>query len=385
MQPITQRLLYLNRAWAAATGITASSYLSTAPPSFMRDECPTKVWRSKTGWNFTAQNQSFEFTRGGVTYTATLSGNYATGALLAAALQTAMRAADSGNSYTVTHNTSTKKFTVAGTSTFELRPYGGTNKETAGWADLGFTVSADHTGTNTYTGSKACYHSREWVTFDLGAPGAVQAGVVLEHNFSLSGVFDPNVFDAAVFDVSDSTVARLQGHSSAFTGLAQSPEAEVALAGGAAKRVGFFTASKYLRYWRLLVNDVGNTDGFSEAKLWLGPYAQLSRNLQRGFNRQGRDYSSVEHADQGAQHRTARARAERVSGSWVGLTDADLSILRALERERGRGGPFVLALDPQNKPFTDTLYGALTEEIAIEFVSHLGFYNAQLAFEEVLG
>ena len=116
MALITPRLVWQNFCFLGGAVITVSSAQSTYPKAYLKDQHPGIQWRSKVGWNIIVDyNDAFDFTEaseGDASATLT-AGNYATGDLMAAELQTQINAAATDNTYTVTYSTATYKFTIA--------------------------------------------------------------------------------------------------------------------------------------------------------------------------------------------------------------------------------------------------------------------------------
>lgn len=92
------------------------------------------------------ENDTLKFRRGTTEYTATVSAYEYNAEDLASALQSAMATADTGNTYTVTYSHSKRKFTISGTSTFDVLGTGTIN-ETIGFPN------ADSTGLISYESS----------------------------------------------------------------------------------------------------------------------------------------------------------------------------------------------------------------------------------------
>lgn len=100
-------------------------------------------------------NDKLDFTEGssGAAVATIPAGSYATGSALATAIETAMNAAASDNTYTVTYAAGT--FTIArnvGVDTIDLDWNTGPNAATTIGEDIGFDTSADDTGATSYPG-----------------------------------------------------------------------------------------------------------------------------------------------------------------------------------------------------------------------------------------
>ncbi len=115
MSDVTVRLAWNNVAALTGANLYASSQQSSFPVGAAKTSSQSSGWRSQIGWTVVAGfNDKLDFDEGGANRIATLTaGNYATGALFAAQVTTAMNAAAVDNTYLVTYSTTTHKFTIA--------------------------------------------------------------------------------------------------------------------------------------------------------------------------------------------------------------------------------------------------------------------------------
>lgn len=103
-----------------------------------------------------SQNNKLDFIDNGMTFAATIPAGVYTPAELAAAVQTAMRTANTDNNdNTCTYSFSTDKFTLTGTATFSLLWSSGANAGDDISGMLGFDESGDNTSATTYTSDSA--------------------------------------------------------------------------------------------------------------------------------------------------------------------------------------------------------------------------------------
>jgi hypothetical protein len=369
MADVTPRISYANLVTPGSVLIVASAAQSTHPAARLRHALRSDVWRTPVGWTVVEdENDSLDFTEqttGDATATLT-PGTYATGAELAAEIQTQLNAEATDNTYTCTYSSTTKKFTIAratGSASFGLEWATGANAATSCGKDLGFTVSADDTGATSYVADLASYQSRAWVTFDLGAAAAVRVGVVLNHNAGASGTFK-----------------LLANASDAWT----SPSVTQTLAGDADIRIAWFSTQTY-RYWRLLVEDVQNTDGFTEVGVaWIGDYLQLAYPYQDGFKDGYEGGSEVSFGDHGAHYRDPKPGREIIKAAFAHHPDSDRLALKTFRSTVDRGGCFIIARDPQNET-TEALY-AYIEDLEFEHSPADGLsWSFDIEFREALG
>lgn len=359
-----------NLALAAATIIAASSYETGLPPSFVLDPIPSKRWRSKLGWNVVAGVfDQIQVTEGGVTKTGTIAaGNYATGALYAAAVQTAINAVCT-NVYSVTYSATTKIFTLARTSgvaTVALPFLTGSSAVGGRSAhqDLGFS-STDKSASTSYVAEAAAYHSREWLLFDFGAAKAFCLGIGHGHNMGAGGTM----------------TLKAKGSSDvwAFPSFTQGLTGDAL----ATMRVATFGTQSY-RYALLLIDDTGNTDGFSELGVpFVGTYWQPSRGYQLGASRQPVGLSQTMRAVDGTLYMLTRDEPKQHSVSYVGLPLADRDIYQAIADARRHVFFFKW---PQSYPASETPYGVITSSSPVNDHGPLGDrFSFDLVLDENLG
>ncbi|MBN1609872.1 MAG: hypothetical protein JW940_24785 [Polyangiaceae bacterium] len=200
-----------------------------------------------------------------------------------------------------------------------------------------------------------------WLLADLVEAGEVGFACILDHNLSPAGT--------ATLEAND---------TDEWSG----PPFSCPLVGDDEKRLVFFEPASY-RYWRVVLSDPANADGFLEVGvLWLGTYFEPSRSHQHGYRETTRPLTVRAEAEEGAGFWDLRPRARGWELSFGGLRPADKAAFDALHDAT----ELFLALDPLNAP-TRTLYGHLTDPI--DFQMRVGDggerWQATLSFEEALG
>jgi len=357
------RLCVTNRIQSPATVLTVSSSATGSPVSRLKDQLRSKTWRSATGWTIVAgQNDKIDFNRGGVLAATIVSGTYATGALLAAAIVAALEAADAAPVWACTYSGTTFKFTVSSDLAFTLLWSSGANTATACHYELGFAVT-DTGSATTHTGATAVYTSRHWIKADLVTAAAVLAGIVINHNAGAGGTFT------------------LQGNA---TDAWSAPTVNQALSGDAAIRIAFIS-TQTLRYWRLVVNDCGNALGYGEVGVWFaGPYTQPTVSYAIGFTKQWEELSEVTVAIGGAHFQDEKARRPTWSLAWSEVLEADRAALAAAFALVPAGRCFFFSFDAVTTP-TDTEYGFLMEGVSETLTSGLYFDVQVPVFAGALG
>jgi len=102
-----------------------------------------------------AANNKLDFGEGGSQIEVTLSNGTYTATALCAEIKAKLDASVGALTYTVTHDATTRKFTISAGGTFELKWFSGTSKATDCSTLLGYSDAADDTGAATYTSDVA--------------------------------------------------------------------------------------------------------------------------------------------------------------------------------------------------------------------------------------
>ena len=359
------RLLVTNRVQAAGATLTASSALTAAPVSWLKDQLRSKTWRSAVGWTIVAgKNDKIDFNRSGVKVATIAPGTYATGALMAAAIVTALEAADATPAWVADYNGGggAFRFGIASNLAFTLLWGSGANKETSCAEELGFALS-DTSSATSFSGAIATYQSRHWLIADLGAAALVQAGVVINHNSGTGGTYG------------------LQGNSSNF--FTRTAPTVDSLSGDANIRIAFI--SRTFRYWCLAINDCGNALGYGEVGIWyVGPYVQPTISYAVGLTKGWEELSGVATTPSGAHWQDERPRRPVWAIAWSQVPEADRATLAAAFALVPRGRCFFFAFDAVTTP-TNTEYGFLAEGVSEVLTSGLYFDVPVPVFAGALG
>jgi len=173
----------------------------------------------------------------------------------------------------------------------------------------------------------------ENLVLDLLTAESVSLAALLEHNLT-----------------SDATLTLQANSSDAW----EAPPLEESLAWHGGLIVKFFAAAEY-RYWRLLIADAGNPDGFIQlGRIWLGGYFQPSRDFGKDFSLRRVDPSPVVYSDSGSKSVGERTPYRVVELNFPG-TDEKAEFEQLIE-VAGVGGDLIAALDPVNAVWSDGLH-----------------------------
>jgi hypothetical protein len=336
MAAVTPRFCWQNFAQFIGNLFTASSEDTAAPATFAIDQLRSMAWKTQLGWKIvTGFNDSIDITEG-VTGDATAvltAGNYATGALMAAEIQTRLNVAATDNTWTCTYSPTTFKFTIGHdeVQTGGIEWLTGTNTAVSAGEDLGYDITADDTGSGSYVADTVSYQSRHFLTAQLAASATVNFGAVLDHNISSSG-----------------TVVLHGNATDVWTAPSTSQTLSVADAALTIRSL-FFSAGQTYAFWRFEFSDVTNPVGFQSIGLChFGDYFQptLAFGVDHTVNRD--ELTEIMEADQGAGFQDLKAKANIWGLKWNGITANDVASFETMANNRRLGRPLFFFFDPQN-------------------------------------
>jgi hypothetical protein len=354
------RFLWQNYVHLGSAVLSCSSAENARPVRWLRDQVRTKSWRTQLGWTVVAGwNDKVDFSRGGSTFAATIAaGTYGTGTELAAAIVTALEAADATPVWACSYSATTFAFTLSADLAHTLLFGSGANLATSAALDLGF-AAADSTSDTTHTGAIAVYQSRHYVAVDLGQALETKAAMVVGHN---GGSF------------------QLRGAAAAADALTN-PATTQTLAGTSTLQAVFYTGATY-RYWALIVDNRTSVDGFTEVGVWyLGGYLEPAKQYSQAFRRSRQDYSSVGLSSYGSNYQDRQGQAQVLEIQFANLAKADADAIDAMAAYLGAGRNLFVTLDPTAP--ADSLYVYLPRLPSIAYAARsVDLWNAVLSLVE---
>lgn len=162
------RILYANLLHTPGAVLVPSSEELGMPRAALLRPGLTDILRWKPGWDVRAgENDRIDFDRGGVKVATIVAGNYATPALYAAAIVSALNTADAGQGWACSQSATTHKFTISATPAFALKFATGANLARSAHPDLGY-ASTDKASATSHLAEKAALQSRRTVNLDAG-------------------------------------------------------------------------------------------------------------------------------------------------------------------------------------------------------------------------
>lgn len=297
----------------------------------------SKVWRSNGYWEITASNNELVFEEtSSVPLTASVAvGNYTSSTSLFAAIKTALEAAGD-STYTVSFDATTGRIKIVsngsgGGGIFSLltSDAGSTLAET-----LGYDTAVDKTGSLTAMADVLRISTGEWLQWDLGISLNPKA-------FVLIGARNQSI------KISPSATIKLQGNE---TNNWTTPSYETTLEYNDSTMVvvsdtGLHTEA--LRYWRLLIDDLDNPNGYVEVgSVYLGDtYAPTQGIAQFPFQTSPVDRTVTVFSEGGQTFSDIREKTQEFSLSWAHLTKDECERFISIFEDVGTGVPFFMILD----------------------------------------
>lgn len=246
---------------------------------------------------------------------------------------------------------------------------------------LGYiTSSNESTTTGTLTALNRSIHSYEFIQFDFGAARTISA----------IGIVD-RLSDGIQIQTSvNSGTARFQGSDTeAFTSLTTDLTLTIQSGQYIAKPTGGSGTLPAARYWRVLISDPRNSNGYVQ----LGyasfgqPFEPTSTDVSVDWQLTHSDPSPIQKALGGQSYFDKIDKFRKTSISLPLMSNADHDSLFSIFSITGISEPFFLFLDPTLSVSANlgelSIYGRFREELSFQYqISDL--YSLNFEFEEAL-
>lgn len=317
-----------NLGRALGVKLEASSFEAANPKWNIQSQSRVTFWISRLGWNILAGvNNMLDFDDGGVTRTAEIEpDNYVTGEDLAAVIVIALNLATVTNTWSGSYDQATNKFTFShdAVGTGGLLFASGPNAGSDPAKDLGYTET-DHTGGASYVSDNAVYHSREWLLWDLQT----------SEDVDIVSAFD-------FLELAAGGEVRIEGNA---TDDFSSPTFSQVLQAGSYFATDVF-ATQTFRYWRLVVDDPQNPEGYSRLSyVHFGPELEIGSNFLFGYTRGRNELTDVSMNYRGNTFVDVNSSLHFWDTEWV-VEDADRTALEEALDTLKVGVKFVFLFDP---------------------------------------
>ncbi len=212
----------------------------------------------------------------------------------------------------------------------------------------------------------------EWVIADLGSARAVQAFVLENMNLTAGATVE------------------LGGHASDPTALGAGDTTyhlhiTVTAAMVTAKRIVVnLAAAETYQWWRLLVTDAGNGDGYLAAsRIYLGPYFEPTRTYRTQWKHQPESDTKADYSSGGQASVQVRPDYETYDVPIGIAGQADATAYAAINTTCGKKKPLWICMDSTDLP-TYTVYGHFLEYIPFPSVIDGRAWESSLRFREEL-
>lgn len=368
------RICQNNQAAAQGAVLTASSNVSGFPVANVIDIKRSKKLIFAGNFDITTANQLL-YINDGTNRTVTLTvGSYASGALMAAQVQTQLNAVSS--SWTCSYSMTTFKFTIgrtSGTSTIRL-----SQTTTSAWSTLGYFGSVDVSAGTGLAADGQRNHTSEKITVDLGVAKLINA-------FHLMGA-------ARYFGIGSTATMTLKANNvNSFT----SPPLTITLTGliydeGVTR---YFDAEgdQTYRYWQLEFIDKTNPLGpqIPLNIFYLGTYiSPPTRNIEVGFEKTLVDPGVIQTADNGTEYYRIKTKFWKYSSlSVLYLLGTDRDALESFIVQTGQCYAFIVSLDPgvviSTTPVSLTKYMRFDGDPGMTQVIN-NYFNFSFSMKEVI-
>lgn len=135
----------------------------------------------------------------------------------------------------------------------------------------------------------------------------------------------------------------------------------------------FFTSDQSYRYWRVLIEDPGNANGFLElGMVWLGKSLSID-NAQNGFKYKLVDRSKVQFTDFGHQYVDEYPQIASLEFNYQFLEYETVQTLENAFRRNGNREPVMIVLDAEETVFDKDhllIYGKFENSFGLQHVNY---------------
>jgi hypothetical protein len=307
--------------WSQGTIYGVSTQDPQFPPEDTQVDIITQSWRTHHGtgsgngqFAVSATTKYIDFDEGGAEKTATLTPGVYNGTTLATHVQAQMVAAGT-KAYTCAYDETTGLFTLTSPSgTFVIRWQSGTHTATSAAPVLGYSQAANDSGALTYVGDYQRFNTYEDIKNDLLSAVPLDMFAILGHNISSAAT-------AITFYGAD---------DAAFTTGVVTENVTSWWAAG--NIYGFFSTPRTKRYWRFIVYDPANPNGYIEVGV-IKLYASWTPGRPFLASYQPNEDSASTAQETGSRDVIADAKPvlDGKTLPFAGMSDADLSTVLDLQ------------------------------------------------------
>lgn len=370
----------------SSTLLTTTGADVTFPVEFLQDQLRQKPlkWGS---YIVDANNDKIDFNRGGVKVATLTHGVYTTPGAYAIMVTARLEAADAAPVWAVDYSPSgsANHFRIrdAGGAPlgFNLLGQTGVNANVSALPDMGFDAGIDFTGASTYTSGRVSYQSRKYLIVSKadGSAGTAMVAIIADHNATVVG---SSTVRSHVYIQGNTTNAwPLVGLplDEEFTDLAQVNALEDP---NVPCRRYFAVGQQTLEFYRLVIDDVQNPDGYQRlGRFLLGTFLDFSICIADSLAIHPEDFSTGQEGPDGTLYASLRRRREVFDVGWnQAATAAHSDLLSFFRRIAARRQWF---FDFDIADYSQTYYGYFKEPPARSFVP-IDYWDWRFTFFEAL-
>jgi len=203
----------------------------------------------------------------------------------------------------------------------------------------------------------------EWWKWNLGSAKDIYAFLFWYHNFQ-----------------SGATI-KIQANS---TDAWDAPAFEETLTWSSFKLVKYFSSVKTYQWWRLLVADVGNPDGYLRGgRPFLGGFFEPSRNFHKDWKKSIVDLSEIEYSSGGQAFANEKDIYYRFDFSFPSILTPDDTSFDEIGKSIGRKKALFITIDPAD-PVNTTYYVHSLADWEVVHVFGKKVYKLDLSLREEL-
>lgn len=376
------QFLYSNLGDTTSALVTSTSQETNFPDDNVILKDRNNPWRTPTSggyFNISAGTQNLHFRESDNTSrTAVMSISVYSVGSLRTEIETQMEAVATDN-YNVT-------FTSNFTWQIQRDPAGSLtlvfvgNTATSIGREIGYSTTANpSTTTGTLTAQDRAIHSYEFIQFDLGAASTVSAVAIID---KVSGI--------QIQQSANSGTTRWQGSDTeAFSSLTIDQTLSINNGIYASRLTGGAGTIPSARYWRALVTNPRNTDGYVQLGYisFGNPFEPTSTDVSPDFEFSIIDRSPESQALGGQKYYDKRDKLKQITIELPLMSNADRDQLQTIFSITGITDPFFIFVDPalgiSSNLSEYTLFGRFTEELTFQYrISDL--YDMGFTFQEAI-
>lgn len=204
----------------------------------------------------------------------------------------------------------------------------------------------------------------EWIKIDAGAGNTITADsvAILQHN------------------ISSGATVKIQANA---TDVWTAPSIDETITYNSGIIFKFFTNTTGYRYWRLLVEDPSNPDGYIEiGRLFLCTYYQVEKSFQKAFTEEKTNTDQLSYSLSGQLYADIGIEFKRYALTFPYWNNTAKQAIETMVTMIGKHKPLVLFLDENNTDKLLPVYCHIESDIKYSHI-HNYIWQGAVTFQEV--